>query len=201
MSKRTRIKSFTLGSCAAALLLVAAGVPALAQTHTGQPPLPLDLTAFAVNPNAGGASGRVEIHIDRWSSEAETERLKGTLEQKGTERLYTALQDVKPRVGYIRTDTSLAWDLKFARWRPGDDGGWIIDFATDRPMRFWELRNQTRSADYEFMTCEIRIPPTGKGEGKLAPLARITYNKKTNQIEVENWAISPVSLNEIEVSK
>jgi hypothetical protein len=201
MSKRKSVGWSGLASCAAVLLLAATAGPALAQAHSGEPPLPLDLTAFAVNPNAGGGSGRIEIHIERWSSDAETQRLKGTLEKKGTEQLYTAIQDVKPRVGYIRTDSSLAWDLKFARWRPGEDGGWDIVFATDRPMRFWELRNQTRSADYEFMTCEIRIPPTGKGEGMLAPLARITYNKKTNQIEVENWAVSPVSLNEIEVSK
>lgn len=54
-----------------------------------------------------------------------------------------------------------------------------------------------RSADYEFLLGEIRIGPDGKGEGKLVPMAKITYNKVARAIEIENYASEPVRLTQV----
>jgi hypothetical protein len=82
------------------------------------------------------------------------------------------VQKIKPRAGYIRTTTSLGWDIQFARETDLPSGGKRIIFATDRPMGFHEVRSNTRSADYEFMLCEIRLGPDGKGEGSWPPPPR-----------------------------
>jgi hypothetical protein len=68
-------------------------------------------------------------------------------------------------------------------------------------MGFRELRNNTRSSDYEFMLCEIRLGPDGKGEGKLAAGTKITYDPEKKQVELENYGQEPVRLTQVTVDK
>ena len=74
-------------------------------------------------------------------------------------------------------------------------------FVTDRPISFREARENTRSADYEFMVCEIRLGPDGKGEGRLAAGTKITYDKEKRQVELENYGQQPVRLTQVTVDK
>jgi len=180
---------------AAVLALVAA--PTFAQT--GEPKLPLKLTSFAINMDAAtrASTGRIDITIERWSTDAERERLLDALIEKGSDKLLSTLQQIKPRAGYVRSDRSLAWDIYFARLQPGEDGGYRLVFATDRPISFQEARNNTRSSDYEFMLCEVHMKPGGEGQGKLALMAKVSYDKKKKSIEIENWDTEPVRLNKV----
>jgi hypothetical protein len=161
----------------------------------------LSLRAFAVNMSGVGRSnaGTIDIVVERWSTDAERDRLQGVLVEKGGEALLDALEDVKPRAGYVRTSNSLGWDINFAREAVLPGGGRRIVLATDRPMSFWELRNQPRSADYEFLLIEIRLDAKGKGQGKLAGAAKIGYDKGSKTIEIENYGIEPVRLTQVEV--
>ena len=165
------------------------------------PPAPLRLSSLAVNMSGIGRTDpqRVEIVLERWSTDAERAQLIETLKKSGSDALLDALQKVKPRAGYIRTTTSLGWDLQFARAYDLPKGGYRIVFATDRPMGFYEIQNNTRSSDYEFMFCEIRVGPDGRGEGKLVPAARITFDKGEDKIEIENYGTEPVRLNDVRV--
>ena len=108
--------------------------------------------------------------------------------EKSSDKLLDAVQKIKPRAGFIRTTTSLGWDIQFARMTDLPSGGKRIVFATDRPIGFGEARNSTRSSDYEFMLCEVRLGANGKGEGKLAAAAKITWDKDKKQVEIENYA-------------
>ena len=106
---------------------------------------------------------------------------------------------MKPRCGFVRTSTSLGWDIYFARETPLPDGGRRIVLASDRPVGMWEARNSGRSMDYEFSLAEIRLPKEGKGQGKAIPYAQLTFNKDANTLEIENYQREPVRLNEITV--
>jgi len=161
---------------------------------------PLKLRAFAVNLNsqARARTGTLDIAIERWSTPEEAARLRDILAEKGADDLLEALQKIKPRAGYIRSSTSLGWDIQYAREQPSGDGRRVI-IATDRPMSFWELSTRPRSAEYEFTLAEIRLSKDGKGEGKLAPAAKISWNKDTRTIEIENYGIEPVRLAEVQV--
>jgi hypothetical protein len=167
-----------------------------------QSKLPLSLEAIAINLSNVGPTGptRVEMKIERWSTDEERDKLRDALIEKGPEALMTALQRVKPRVGYIRTTTSLAWDIQYARETLLPSGSRRIVFATDRPMSFVEAAQNLRSAEYDFMLAELRIGPDGKGEGKLVPRAKVSYNKDTRTIEIEDYASQPVRLSEVRVS-
>jgi hypothetical protein len=152
-------------------------------------------TAFAVNMGDFGParSDMVDIVISRWSTAAERDRLVNVLFEKGADALLAALQDT-PSVGYIRTPNSLAYDLRFAKEIPGEDGGRRIILVTDRPIGTWEAVHRPRTIDYPFTLIEIRVNRDGEGEGKMSIAARITANKASNTIELEDYAIQPVRL-------
>ena len=166
------------------------------------PPLPLRLTAIAVNMSNVGRAGasRVDITITRWSTDAEREGLLTTFMEKGPDKLLDALQDSKP-VGRINTPGTLGWELRAARYAPLPEGGSRIILVTDRPINFWEARAQPRRADYPFTLIEIRLKPDGTGDGKASVATKITYNKKTQTIELENYASEPLRLNEVKIEK
>ena len=158
------------------------------------------LLATSVNmSNIGTANaGRIEIVIERWSSDRERDDLIATLKDKGSDALLRKLQDL-PRVGYIRDANggSIGWDLHFARERKLEDGGRQIVLATDRPISAWEAFNRPRSSEYDFTLADIRFDGDGKGVGKLAIAAKITTNPKTGVIEIEDFASEPVRLTEV----
>ncbi len=188
-----------VGFASVGLLLVVSVSPALAQAKD-EPKLPLKLTSFAVNMDArssAASSGRIDITIERWSTDGERDRLLQALIEKGSDKLLSTLQKVKPRAGYVRSGQSLGWDVYYARLTPGEDGGYRLIFATDRPINYWEALNTTRTSEYEFMLCEIHMNRRGEGEGKLALMAKIAWNKKTNTLEIENYDIEPVRLTKV----
>lgn len=184
------ILTVTLGALLAA--------PSLARA--GDPPL-LKMRAFAVDMSGVSAAraGTIDITIERWTTDEERQLLANVLIEKGADALRSALEKIKPRAGYINTSGSLGWDVHYARETPYGDGARRIVIGTDRPMSFWELRNQPRSADYEFLLMEIRLNKNGQGEGKMATAAKISYNEVSRTIEIENYGIEPVRLTKVEV--
>jgi hypothetical protein len=155
-------------------------------------------TGFAINMNSGPKTAVVDFTIDRWSTDTERESLLEIIkaERDPTDKLLRALQRM-PKVGYIRTPQSLAWDLRYAHESPLEDGGRRIMLATDRPIGFWEARNQPRTIDYPFTIIEVRLDKDNKGEGKILAGTKIYIDKKTNQLVLENYGQQPVRFNEI----
>ena len=196
----TRATRWGALAIAAALNLATSSVTVEAQ---GRQPLER-LMATSVNmSNVGPAApGRLEIVIERWSSERERNELIGVLREKGSDALLSKLQKM-PRVGYIRDANggSVGWDLHFARERKLEDGGRQIVIATDRPISAWEAFNRPRSSEYDFTLADIRFDGDGKGVGKLAVAAKITTNPKTGAIEIENFASEPVRLTTVTSSR
>jgi hypothetical protein len=193
------MRSSKAGIAVSVALAAALVVPLVASTASAKEEEILRLRAFAVNMNNGARAGTIDIVIERWSTPEETASLKATLVEQGDEKLLSALQKVKPRCGFARTSNSLGWDIYFARQTPLPDGGRKIHLATDRPVGMWEARNSGRSMDYQFSLAEIRLPATGKGQGKAIPRAKLTFDAKTDTMEIENWENEPVRLNEITV--
>lgn len=179
-------------------------VPLLAQqpfteaTPTKQEPL--RFSAFAVNMQ-GGTAGDVEIAIERWSTEAERNGLidfvaTATDRPGGQDKLLKALQDIKPRTGFIRTPNSLGWDLKYAHEDVLADGTRRIVIATDKPVGFLAAATQARTMDYPFSLVEMRFPKdSNKGEGKL--LAQSSLSTKDGKLQLEIYGREPTRLTTI----
>jgi hypothetical protein len=160
---------------------------------------PERFTATGFDLDSGRSVG-VEIAVNRWSTDAERDRLLAALYDKGPEKLLDTLQDL-PKVGYIRSLTSLGWDLRFARHAPLPDGGERVTIITDRPLSFRESVNQPRSVDYPFTVIELRVGANGEGEGKMSVATKITVDKDSKMIVLENWGMQPVSLGMVKREK
>ena len=63
------------------------------------------------------------------------------------------------------------------------------------------MRNQPRTVDYPFTLIEIHLNRDGEGQGKMAYATKITFDKKKNTVELENYSSEPVRLNTVKVEK
>jgi hypothetical protein len=194
------LEAFMRAALAAVLAAVlSAALPAAQSNGSG---LPEKFTAFAVdlsNTRRGAAASVVDVTINRWSTDAERDRLLTVFREKGQDGLLSALQKL-PVVGYINTPGSLRYDLHFARQRPEAEGGRMIFLMTDRYITAWEARNQPRSIDYPFTLIQLKVDKDGNGVGKASIATKITETKD-GTIELENFSNVPVMLNEVKKVK
>lgn len=196
-----RIRTTSLPQVIGAAALVAAGVLS-SPVASGQNEKE-SFTGFAINMNSGPKTAVVDFTIERWSTDAERQELLGIIQENknpnDNDKLLRALQKM-PKTGYIRTPQSLAWDLRYAHESKLEDGGRRIVLATDRPIGFWEARNQPRTMDYPFTIIEVRLNKENRGEGKILAGTRIYIDKKQNLV-LENYGQQPVRFNEIKPLK
>jgi hypothetical protein len=118
-----------------------------------------------------------------------------TLKTGGQDKLLRALQNVKPRTGYIKLPNSLGWDLRYARDNVQADGTRQIVIATDKPVSFAAAATGAESTDYPFTILEMRMGANNKGEGRM--LARSAITTKDGRLQLENYGNEPVKLSEI----
>jgi hypothetical protein len=156
-------------------------------------------TAAAINMNRG-AAGNIEIVVNRWSTDAERDKLMSVMLEKGPEKLLDTLQDL-PRMGYFRTPDRVGWDIHFARKTAGKDGGEHVTLVTDRRISFWESVNQPRSIDYPFTVVELHLNRDGEGEGKMSIATKIIADKENRIVTLENYDTQPVMLNNVRREK
>ena len=175
----------------AGVLITGGGLSAARQTN-GEAER---FTGLAVSLGTPGRTGAntVEIQVDRWSTDAEREKLLTALLEQGQDKMLDVLQKL-PRVGFIRTPESIGYDLHFARKHELPDRAERIVIATDRRIGFWEARNRPRSIDYPFTLIEMHIGSNGQGEGKMSIATKITTEKDGKTIVLENYQSQPVML-------
>src|SRR4051812_27421422 len=200
MTART-LRALTILTASAAFTYAA---PA-AQTNQDK----LEITAFAVSMSnmATGANQVVQITINSWSSVEERKNLIDTMVEKGPDQLLRALQktpshgrfSIPGLRGADPHNLRLGYDLHYTWETDIPEGGKRIVIATDRYIGFAEARNQPRTVDYPFTLFEIRVDKNGEGQGKMAVATKISFDKKKNQIELENYSSEPVRLNNVKV--
>ena len=174
-------------------------------------PLPLRLTTWAVSMSnvATGRNNVVEIRITRWTKPEERVALLNSVVEKGPDALMRALLKLpdhgRMRVpGWTGPDPQkllLGWTLHYAWNVPDGDGGQRIVVATDRYITFAEARNNPRVSDYPFTLIDIRLDKNGEGSGKASVATKITFDKKKNIMEIENYSSEPVRLQNVKLEK
>jgi hypothetical protein len=86
--------------------------------------------------------------------------------------------------------------LKFAREIKTPTGRQVV-IGADQRLGLGEDPRTFRSVQPEFTLIDIRLGPDGKGVGKVAPAAQVTYNKQTKALEIENFGAQPVRLKDV----
>jgi hypothetical protein len=179
---------------------VLAQEPATPEAPTPKSPVRYD--AFAVSPQ--GPAGQVNIAIERWTTDAERQGLLQVLagasfNSGGQDKLLRALQQITPRVGFIRTPNSMGWDLKYA-WRSTlPDGTRQIVIATDKPVSVLAAGVGANVTNYPFTFVEMRMGKDGKGEGKI--LAATAVAVQNGKLELQKYGAEPTRLTTITESQ
>ena len=181
---------------------LAAGLFAATPTAQSNMAKPEKLTAFAVDisntaPRANATP--VDITINRWSTDAERDRLLSVFRDKGQDALLSELQKL-PVVGGIRTPGSLNYDIHFAREKADAEGGRMVFLMTDRYVSVWEAMNRPRTIDYPFTLIQLQLDKNSRGVGKASIATKITQ-EPDGTIELENFSNQPVMLNDVRPSK
>jgi hypothetical protein len=139
----------------------------------------------------------IEILIERWSTDAERDRLIETLKSKGPSGLLTLIREM-PGIGFMSSATSKGTPLHFAHARPAEDGGRHIIMASERPSSESEPRSRFRRGDdYPFTIVDFHVDSSGSGEGKVAYAAHLALNEKTGALEIGKYAAEPVYLTSV----
>ena len=203
----------TLVACVAAAILApailtAAGLLQVSEAPSAADKVAIDGWALSMSNVATGANQAIRITINRWSNPSQRQHLITTFLEKKQDGLLKELQK-QPEVGrfnfpgYMGPDPNsvmrLGTDIRYAMNFPGQDGGRRIVIITPRVIGFQEARNQPRTADYPFTLFEMRFDKAGKGEGKMAYATQISFDKKKNSIELENYSSEPVRLNQLQL--
>ena len=194
MTKRSTLAVFTAISVVCSLQMIGAQVVQL--------PVKMRMSAVNMSNNLTGANGILEITIDKWSTAEERKKLLDTVVAKGQEKLLSELQKapVKGRIripGWTGADPNnyrTGWNLRYAWHEPLPEGDEKIVLGVDRYMSFLEIRNQPKSVDYPFTLVQLHMKANGTGEGKLAAFTMITWDKKKQVLEIENYGTEPVRL-------
>ena len=182
-----------------AVLGLALALGLVATPLTTEEELPLNFDANAVNMSNLGPRGqvRLQIRVNRWSTDEERAKLMEALmaQGRGGRDLANTLFG-KESVGTIRESQSLAYDLRYARSLPTEGGRQII-MATDRRIEFAEAWRSARTLDYNVSLIILDVDAEGRGEGQLMLGAEFSWNEETNQVEITHFASEPIRLRNV----
>jgi hypothetical protein len=170
------------------------------------------LVATAVSGPSDGAvvGGRIDIVIERWSTDAERDALARELRANDPGALLIGLGKVFHRNGVVqlpgadalgaRAHLRRVRNLKYAQQFDTPAGRQIVVVA-DQHLGFGESGRDFKSWQPEFSLLDIRIAPDGTGVGKLAHADKIAFNPKTHVLEVADFASQPVRLTAVRSEK
>lgn len=150
---------------------------------------------------ATGAGQTVKINVFQWSSDKERERLLEAVPGKGDTQLLEALK-AAPSAGYIWTDESLGYTLRYAYRIALPNGGERIILATERLLGSWsgspwKVANEKQATKSEFTLIELRLNRQGQGEGKMSQAAAVVVDGQAKTIALEGYEAAPTLLKSV----
>ena len=169
---------------------------ALAQDKT--PPEAYSGVAVGTGGSVGGKSIQFDFRITQYTTDEEVQNFAQLVKDKGTDGLRRALE--KEDKGRINAVGSTGNQIAVARKRQqGSDT--IITIVTARTMPFLELYNGGRTTDYPFGYLQVKLDANGQGTGQIMAAARIRFDKKKGQYEIESFGNQYLKATNIRPSK
>jgi hypothetical protein len=133
-----------------------------------------------------GQTFNVTTIINEYSTPEERQALVDAFNKAGSQGLYNALNKMKAK-GHIAITGTLGYDISFVRKIPTADG-FKLRVLTNRPINFGEAWADGRSMDYNLSALELDVSnEKGKSTGVLIPACQFQINKKTGELEIEDF--------------
>lgn len=186
--------------CLTAILgLVLIALPATAKDKT---PIIESYKANAIVQTGGGAGSMAEINIYRWSSDEERGEIveaikKATANPRTNSREIAKALRGHAKAGYAFMAGNQGYPLRYAKSFDMGNGKRQIILATDRPVSFGEVYQQTQLGDFDVTLIVLNLDESGKGTGVLSLGTEVKWNDKEGKIELTNVSSQPVKLGDV----
>jgi hypothetical protein len=188
------------------------GVLVVALTLTAIPAAAKDKnkTLESYNANAivqtGGGASMAEINIYRWSTDEERGELleaikKATADPRTNSREIAKALRGQKKAGYAFMAGKQGYPLRYARSFDMGGGKRQIILATDRPVSFQEVYQQTQLGDFDVTLVVLNLDENGKGEGLLSLGTEVKWNDQAGKIEITNVTSQPIKLGDVRPAK
>jgi hypothetical protein len=143
-----------------------------------------------------GQMYNITIHISAYSTDAERQALVATFEKGGSAALATALTKQQSH-GNVEIAGGTGVDISYARKMPGANGGTKIRIMANHPVTLSGA--ETGISDNALSAIELDlVPQKGKSTGKFLPACLFVVDKKTHELEIENY-LNPWSLTDVKL--
>jgi hypothetical protein len=140
--------------------------------------------AVGTGGSVGAKSIPFDFRITRYTTDEEVKALAELVKEKGTDALREKME--KLDVGRITPLGTTGNQIAVARKRQvGSDT--VITIVTARTMAFAESYNSTRSKDYPFGFLQVTLNQKGEGIGQFIVAAKISFDEKKGQYEIESF--------------
>ncbi len=168
------------------ILLLAVGFALPTCFGQGEKPKPELYSAVAVGTGGpvGGKSMPFDIRISAYTSDSEVQEYATLLKEGGQDALRRALEKLDR--GKISPVGRVGNDIAVARKRKSANGT-VITIVTARILPFVELYHAGRSTDYPFGFLQVTLNEKGEGMGSMMAAAKIRFNKKKEEYEIESF--------------
>jgi len=169
-----------------------------------------DATAMDTSGPTPQKAGHIEIGLERWSKDADAEKL-GAAAGGGGAALLESLKTVGSPIGVIispgiqgagaRARERRQQAVLYARDIKTASGRQVV-IATDEHLGFGELgKDRVRADKNELTVIDIRFGANGKGVGKIGLADQVTYNKQTKSLELAGFDKLPAGLVDVTATK
>jgi len=160
-----------------------------------RPTAPETFRAQAKAASDAGLAGAayVDIHIDKYSPDAERDAMLATLKSGG----YTALLDAikkAPAIGTVKVGTE-TFVVRWARQQRSGENRRTISIVTDKPMLFvgGGQANAKPREGYDIAVVQFDMDDAGVGSGTMAAAAKIKPGGP-NGFQIDDYADQPIKL-------
>ncbi|UCE41407.1 MAG: hypothetical protein JSV17_18580 [Candidatus Aminicenantes bacterium] len=138
---------------------------------------------------AGGATTRLTITIEEYTSDEDIMKYIDILKTEGPEGLRKVLEKVQK--GWIAPTGKVRDTVNLARSRPFE-GGRLINLLKTRHFKFIEFARSTpRSREYEFTFIQLKLDEEGNGEGYMFAGTKIEFDKE-GKLVLEQRGTAPI---------
>jgi hypothetical protein len=140
--------------------------------------------AIGTGGSVGGRTKQFDFRITSYTTDEEVQEFAALLKNKGQDALLSALE--KEDKGRVNPVGSVGNQIAVARKRR-QGANTIITIVTARIMSFGELYNSGRSTDYPFGFLQVTLNDKGEGTGQIMAAAKIRFDKKKGQYQIESY--------------
>jgi hypothetical protein len=169
-----------------------------ASTQDTTPPEAYSGVAIGTGGSVGGKTIQFDFRITQYTTDEEVQNFAQLVKDKGTDALRRALE--KEDKGRISAVGSTGNQIAVARKRQ-EGSETILTIVTARNMPFLELYNNGRTTDYPFGFLQVKLDAKGIGTGQIMAAAKIRFDKKKGQYQIESFGNQYIKATNVRPSK